>query len=62
MIRCLALFASTAAVLAFVSFSAQAMPASSLKGVKSSDQTITQVSGGCGRGWHRGRHGHCRRN
>jgi len=23
---------------------------------------ITQVREGCGRGWHRGPHGHCRRN
>jgi hypothetical protein len=23
---------------------------------------ITDVAGGCGRGWHRGPHGHCRRN
>jgi len=23
---------------------------------------ITQVRDGCGRGWHRGWHGHCRRN
>jgi hypothetical protein len=23
---------------------------------------ITQVRGGCGRGWHRGPHGGCRRN
>jgi hypothetical protein len=23
---------------------------------------IVDVSGGCGRGWHRGPHGHCRRN
>lgn len=23
---------------------------------------VTQVRGGCGRGWHRGPHGHCRPN
>jgi Spy/CpxP family protein refolding chaperone len=58
----LALFAAIAAVFTFVTFSAQAMPAASLKGVTNSDQTITQVRGGCGHGWHRGPRGHCRRN
>jgi Spy/CpxP family protein refolding chaperone len=54
----LALFAAIAALFTFVSFSAQAMPAASLKGV-SADQTI-QVSGGCGPHRHRDHHGHCR--
>jgi hypothetical protein len=58
----IALFAAIAAVFTFVTFSAQAMPAASLKGVTNSDQTITQVRAGCGRGWHRGPRGHCRRN
>lgn len=56
----LALFVAVAAMFTFVTFSAQAMPAASLKGVTKSDQ-ITQVRDGCGRGWYRGRHGHCRR-
>jgi hypothetical protein len=57
-----ALFAAAAALFALSSFGSQAMPVSPLKSLTSSDQTITQVRDGCGRGWHRGRHGHCRRN
>ena len=57
-----ALIASVAAILSLASFGAQAMPMSSLKGVSNSDRTITQVSGGCGRHWHRGPRGHCRHN
>ncbi len=44
---------------------ASAAPAANGQAIlKAADQvsSITQVSGGCGRGWHRGRHGHCRRN
>ena len=29
--------------------------------IKQTDQ-ITPAAGGCGRGWHRGRYGHCRPN
>jgi len=55
-----ALFAAIAAMLSIIAFSAQAMPAASLKSaVKSSDQVI-QVRDGCGRHRHRGPHGHCR--
>lgn len=54
--------AAIAAVFAFVSFSSQAMPVSQLKGVTKASGQITQVAGGCGRGWHRGPHGHCRHN
>jgi len=57
----LALLASIAALFTFIAFSAQAMPAAPLNGVSSTSQTIP-VAGGCGRGWHRGRYGHCRRN
>jgi hypothetical protein len=57
----LALLASIAAVFTFIAFSAQAMPAASLKGASSSSQVI-KVAGGCGAGWHRGPYGHCRRN
>ena len=57
-----AVIAASAAVFALLTFSAQAMPAASLKGASNNDQTITQVAGGCGRGWHRGPRGHCRRN
>jgi len=54
----LALFASIAALFTFIAFSAQAMPADSLKGASNSSQMI-QVSGGCGRFRHRGPGGHC---
>jgi len=58
----LALLASIAALFTFIAFSAQAMPAAPLsQGVSNSSQVI-HVAGGCGRGWHRGPHGHCRRN
>jgi hypothetical protein len=57
----LALFASIATLFAFIAFSAQAMPATSLKGATGSSQVI-KVAGGCGAGWHRGPYGHCRRN
>jgi hypothetical protein len=58
----LALLASIAALFTFIAFSAQAMPAAPLsQGVSNSSQ-VTHVAGGCGRGWHRGRYGHCRRN
>ncbi len=57
----LALLASIAALFTFIAFSAQAMPAAPLNGVSSSGQ-VTQVAEGCGRGWHRGPYGHCRRN
>ena len=55
--RTLSMLAAIAAMFTIVSFSAEAMPVSSLKGVTTSDQTI-QVRGGCGRGWHRW-HGRC---
>lgn len=51
-----------AALFAFVTFSAQAMPASPLAGINKGDQMVVQVAGGCGRGYHRGPRGHCRRN
>jgi hypothetical protein len=58
----LALLASVAALFTFIAFSAQAMPAAQLsKGLSNSSQVI-HTAGGCGRGWHRGRYGHCRRN
>lgn len=44
---------------------ASAAPAANGQAIlKAADQVsqITQVRGGCGRGWHRDRHGHCRRN
>jgi hypothetical protein len=56
------LFVAIAAVFAFVSYGASAMPMSSLKEVKSADQNLQTVSGGCGRWRHRGPHGHCRPN
>jgi hypothetical protein len=57
----LALLASIATLFTFIAFSAQAMPAAPLKGASNSSQVI-HVAGGCGRGWHRGPYGHCRRN
>jgi hypothetical protein len=54
----LALFATIAALFSFITFSAEAMPVSSLKGA-SADQVI-QVSGGCGPHRHRGPYGRCR--
>ncbi len=57
-----ALLAAIAALFTFVAFSAQAMPAASLKGAKQSMDQVTTVAGGCGRGWHRGPGGACRRN
>ena len=57
--RTLSMLAAVAAVFTFVSFGAEAMPVSSLKGVTQSDQSIVHVSGRCGRGWHRNRWGRC---
>jgi hypothetical protein len=57
----LALFAAIAVLFSFAAFSAQAMPAASLKGVSNSGDVV-QVSGGCGRFRHRDRWGHCRRD
>jgi hypothetical protein len=58
----LALLASVAALFTFIAFSAQAMPAAPLQGASSNSDQVIHVAGGCGRGWHRGPHGHCRRN
>ena len=60
--RTLSIIAAAIAVFTVMSFGAQAMTAAPLKGAASADQSVTQVAGGCGRGWHRGPHGHCRRN
>lgn len=46
------------ASLGFTS-SAQAMP---LSPIAAPNDLVTQVAGGCGRGWHRGPYGGCRRN
>jgi hypothetical protein len=54
----LVLFATIAAVFAFMTYSARAMPAAPLKGVYSSGHVV-QVSGGCGPRRHRGPLGHC---
>lgn len=58
----LALFASIAALFTFIAFSAQAMPAAPLKDGATNSGQVIKVAGGCGRGWHRGPYGHCRRN
>ena len=60
--RELLLSALVAAMFAFATFSAQAMPAPSLGGIGKDNPMITPVAGHCGRGYHRGPHGHCRRN
>ena len=39
--------------------SVQAMP---LSPIATPNDLVTQVAGGCGRGWHRGPYGGCRRN
>lgn len=48
-----ALLAAVAAVFAFMTFGAQAMPAAPLKSVAKSADQVTQVRDGCGP------HGHC---
>ena len=58
----LALLAAVAALFTFVAFGAQAMPVASLKGAARSVDQVTPVADHCGRGWHRGPYGHCRRN
>jgi hypothetical protein len=55
----LALFAAIAAVFAFMTFGAQAMPAAPLKSVAKSADQVTQVRDGCGPHRWRGPHGHC---
>ncbi len=53
------------AALALVSFAgpgAQAMPMAPGKSAVSSSSDTVLVVGGCGRGWHRGPYGRCRRN
>jgi hypothetical protein len=57
-----ALLASIATLFTFIAFSAQAMPAAPLSQSVSNSSQVTHVAGGCGRGWHRGPYGHCRRN
>ena len=58
----IALLASIAALFTFIACSAQAMPAAPLKGASAASQQTIPVAGGCGRGWHRGPRGGCRRN
>jgi hypothetical protein len=55
-----ALFAAIAAVFAFMTFGAQAMPAAPLAGVSKASGHVVQGRGGCGPFRHRGPHGHCR--
>jgi len=58
------LFAAALGAATLLSVSAQALPLSSsaqaLSSAVSSD--VVQVAQGCGRGYHRGPAGHCRRN
>ena len=46
------------------SVGASAVPADGQAIAQAADQanSVTDVAGGCGRGWHRGPHGGCRRN
>ena len=46
------------------SLGASAAPASGSVIANAAEQTssVVDVAGGCGRGWHRGWHGHCRPN
>jgi hypothetical protein len=54
-------FASFALMAAaFAVSSAQALPAASTSGVSKSSTIL--VADGCGRHYHRNRHGHCRHN
>jgi hypothetical protein len=52
--------AAAGVIVAFASFEVEAFPAAPAP----LDQTsmATQIAGGCGYGWHRGRWGGCRRN
>jgi hypothetical protein len=58
----IALLAAIAALFTFIAFGAQAMPVAPLKAVAKTADQVTPVAGGCGRGWHRGPQGRCRRN
>jgi len=60
--RELTLLATIVAMFTFVAFGAQAMPVSKLKDTSVNSGQLTPVAGGCGRGWHRGPQGGCRRN
>lgn len=62
MLKGLALLAVIVAMFMFATVGAQAMSASKLKGASNSSGQITLVAGGCGRGFHRGPNGGCRRN
>jgi hypothetical protein len=57
--RQLTLFAAIAAMLSIIAFSAQAMPAASLKSAVKSNDQVTQVRDGCGPHRWRGPHGRC---
>jgi hypothetical protein len=58
----LVLLTAIVVVFTLITFSAQAMPVSALKGATNGSGHVVHVAGGCGRGWHRGPYGHCRRN
>jgi Spy/CpxP family protein refolding chaperone len=55
----------TAGMSLFGLSAASAAPASgqaTISQLAGQSSQVIQVAGGCGRGWHRGPHGHCRRN
>lgn len=58
----LLLLTAIAAVFTLITFNVQAMPVPALKGASTNSGNVIQVAGGCGRGWHRGPRGACRRN
>lgn len=60
----IAAIALAAVVSLFGIGSSSAAPVSgqAIAGLASQSSQVIHVAGGCGRGWHRGPHGHCRRN
>jgi len=63
--RSIVLAAIMAAVVSlFGMAAASAAPASgqAFSQLAGQSSQLIEVRGGCGRGWHRGPHGHCRRN
>jgi hypothetical protein len=60
----IAAIALVAVVNLFGIGSSSAAPANgqAIAGIAGQSSQVIHVAGGCGRGWHRGPHGHCRRN
>ena len=62
MTKFIPVLATAALMLAGITFQAQAMPAAAGINAHHTSSHVTLVRQGCGHGWHRGPHGHCRRN